>query len=206
MVNANKYISTLYCRYYRSPQGTTLPLKWFAPECIFEDEFTSQSDVWSYGVTVWEILSDGAEPFGGEFYRGRGCGRVVLCRAVSCHVVNGSCHGVPWRAVQWAWAWAWACFVRCSEAPCHIVSCALGGVVFFGLVWGLYFVWGHVVSVELALACARAHTRTHTHTHTHTSRHGWLCCPGLHRKCPNAHGMNTPHPPTLLRTRLISQS
>lgn len=39
------------------------PLKWYAPECIYYFKFDSRSDVWSYGVTLWEGLSYGAKPY-----------------------------------------------------------------------------------------------------------------------------------------------
>jgi spleen tyrosine kinase len=39
------------------------PLKWYAPECIYFWKFDSKSDVWSYGVTLWEALSYGAKPY-----------------------------------------------------------------------------------------------------------------------------------------------
>jgi len=39
------------------------PLKWYAPECIYFYKFDSKSDVWSYGVTVWEAMSYGAKPY-----------------------------------------------------------------------------------------------------------------------------------------------
>ena len=48
--------------YYRSRQGT-VALRWAAPEALTEQRFSHASDAWSFGVTLFEIFSDGAQPY-----------------------------------------------------------------------------------------------------------------------------------------------
>ncbi|KAM3861719.1 receptor tyrosine-protein kinase erbB-4 isoform 1-T1 [Diretmus argenteus] len=45
--------------------GGKMPIKWMALECIHYRKFTHQSDVWSYGVTIWELMTFGGKPYDG---------------------------------------------------------------------------------------------------------------------------------------------
>ncbi|KAL6079713.1 Mitogen-activated protein kinase kinase kinase 7 [Balamuthia mandrillaris] len=46
-------------------EDTPMPLKWIAPECLESNQYSEKTDVWSYGVTLWELTNQGAEPYPG---------------------------------------------------------------------------------------------------------------------------------------------
>lgn len=49
--------------FYFLYQGGKIPIRWTAPEAIAYRKFTSASDVWSYGIVMWEVISYGERPY-----------------------------------------------------------------------------------------------------------------------------------------------
>ncbi|XP_011618258.2 tyrosine-protein kinase receptor TYRO3 [Takifugu rubripes] len=51
--------------YYRQGSVSKLPVKWIALESLADNVYTTQSDVWAFGVTMWEIITRGQTPYPG---------------------------------------------------------------------------------------------------------------------------------------------
>jgi len=49
--------------YYEATSGR-IAVRWVAPECITNRKYSEKSDVWSFGVLMWEIWTNAAEPYG----------------------------------------------------------------------------------------------------------------------------------------------
>ncbi|OQR70287.1 BDNF/NT-3 growth factors receptor-like [Tropilaelaps mercedesae] len=54
------------CDYYKIGGSRMLPVRWMAPESIMYGKFTLESDIWSYGVVLWETFTFGKQPYYGH--------------------------------------------------------------------------------------------------------------------------------------------
>ncbi|XP_061404130.1 fibroblast growth factor receptor 2-like, partial [Lethenteron reissneri] len=78
-----------HSEYYKKTSSGLLPVKWMSPESLFDRVYTQRSDVWSFGVLLWEMFTLGGSPYPGvpveELFRllqeGHRLDRPPLCPA-----------------------------------------------------------------------------------------------------------------------------
>ena len=50
---------------YEAREGSKFPIKWTAPEAALYNQFTIKSDVWSFGILCYEVVTKGSTPYPG---------------------------------------------------------------------------------------------------------------------------------------------
>uniref|UniRef100_A0A8C7I7S4 Fibroblast growth factor receptor n=1 Tax=Oncorhynchus kisutch TaxID=8019 RepID=A0A8C7I7S4_ONCKI len=91
--------------YYKKTTNGRLPVKWMAPEALFDRIYTHQSDVWSFGVLLWEIFTLGGSPYPGvpveELFKllkeGHRMDRPAACTEELYIMMRDCWHAVPSR-------------------------------------------------------------------------------------------------------------
>ena len=73
-LTVNAYTAT-----HKYVQGGALPIRYLAPESLQRHRYSEHSDVWAFGVTCWELLTNGLIPY----YE------IIRDEAVLAHVVGG---------------------------------------------------------------------------------------------------------------------
>lgn len=89
--------------YYRQGSVSKLPVKWIALESLADNVYTTQSDVWAFGVTMWEVMTRGQTPYPGvensEIYeyliKGERLKRPTECRADIYELMHSCWSPVP---------------------------------------------------------------------------------------------------------------
>lgn len=54
-----------YYNNYRKRDCGLIPVRWMSPESLRDGVFTTYSDIWSYGVVLWEMITLGSQPYQG---------------------------------------------------------------------------------------------------------------------------------------------
>ena len=94
-------VDRLYQTHAYGAQNEDVPFRWMPPEALRKRRFTEKSDVWAFGVTAWELFTDGEVPYGfiasNEAVAERVCAGERLTRP-------GECPDALWSLLQRMWA------------------------------------------------------------------------------------------------------
>ncbi|XP_066552429.1 tyrosine-protein kinase ZAP-70-like [Amia ocellicauda] len=97
--------------YYKARTAGKWPLKWYAPECINFHKFSSKSDVWSYGITMWEAFTYGQKPY----KKMKGPEVISFIEAGNCMDSPAACPEVMYNVMKDCWIY------KHEERPSFVV-------------------------------------------------------------------------------------
>jgi len=85
---------------YEQKTKGALPIRWMAPESLYFSVFTPKSDVWGFGILMWEIVTLGSTP-----YPGMGA-REVMRRVRDGYRLErpAHCHPQLYHIIQRCWS------------------------------------------------------------------------------------------------------
>lgn len=116
------FLMSIFIIFSLFPGKARLPVKWMAPESIFNCVYTFESDVWSYGILLWELFSLGKLPMCTSylFHLGVYCG----CRNHVAHLLSqqeaAPIQGYPWTPSSIKWSKR---DTECSALSVHHLKC-----------------------------------------------------------------------------------
>ncbi|KAK5974425.1 Protein kinase domain-containing protein [Trichostrongylus colubriformis] len=65
IVKISDFGASKQAEFYKIPETEKIPIRWQAPEVVLTRMYTMQSDVYSYGILLWEIFNNGETPYKG---------------------------------------------------------------------------------------------------------------------------------------------
>jgi len=102
--------------------GTTdLPVLWMAPEALQRRKFTEKTDVWAFGVTLWELLTDGSFPY---WQWAEANDAAIIARVCAGEVSTDKLNAAMWCLVS-AWT-RMLSFLTCTASANHGAASVFG--------------------------------------------------------------------------------
>ncbi|XP_067121910.1 tyrosine kinase receptor Cad96Ca-like [Centruroides vittatus] len=109
----SRYFEDGDCSIYEQKTKGALPIRWMAPESLHMSVFTTKSDVWAFGILLWEIVTLGSTPYPG-----------MSAREVIHHVQRGNTMECPDHCQSELYSVMCACWITNPNCrPTFTVLC-----------------------------------------------------------------------------------
>ena len=104
-----RFLTILLPDYYHKDGQAMLPVRWMPPESIHQGRFSVQSDIWSFGVVMWEVWTYACLPYAAQtnqeviYHEWLATMRADArpgCRGMRRSAGAGAARGLPRRSVQ----------------------------------------------------------------------------------------------------------